>query len=124
MPTRHHRSKRIYSKQTRSKRTHLKLSSTIVKDPFNGLTFSVKTISNKWIHRVNGLWLKDSSAIYHMHHDKIIFRASEKLKHCIYIGGIKSDLRAIGISNVLIIDNNRNMRTLEKVLYILRMKNG
>ena len=59
-----------------------------------------------------------------MHHDKTIFSTYHKLKHRLFVGGIKSGLKAVGIGTVPIMDQNNNVRVLENVLHIPDMKNG
>jgi hypothetical protein len=91
---------------------------------FNGLGFSTRAIRNHRVRRISGVWVKDSGATHHMHHDKTLFSTDHKLKHRLFVGGIKDGLLAVGIGNVPIMDENGNVRTLENVLHVPDMKNG
>ena len=59
-----------------------------------------------------------------MHHDKSLFIDYHRLKHRLYVGGIGSGLLAVGVGNVQITDLNGNVRVLEGVLYVSRLKSG
>ena len=59
-----------------------------------------------------------------MHHDKSIFTNYHKLKNRLYVGGIGSGVLAIGIGNVSITDPNGNIRVLEGVLHVPKLKCG
>ena len=59
-----------------------------------------------------------------MHHDKSIFTDYHPLKHRLYIGGIGSGLKAVGIGDVSIKDPNGNARTLKGVLHVPKLKCG
>ena len=59
-----------------------------------------------------------------MHHDKSLFTDYHRLKHRLYVGGIGSGLLAVGVGNVRITDPNGNVRVLEGVLYVPRLKTG
>jgi hypothetical protein len=91
---------------------------------FGGLAYCCKAAVNGRIRRVNGVWVKDCGATHHMHHEKTIFTDYHKLKHRLYVGGIGSGLLAVGIGNVPITDKSGNVRILENVLHVPKLKNG
>ena len=47
-----------------------------------------------------------------------------RLKHRLYVGGIGSGLLATGIGDVQIMDKSGNVRILEGVLHVPRLKSG
>src|SRR5271170_2630896 len=91
---------------------------------FGGLAYCCKAAVNSRIRKVNGIWVKDCGATHHMHHDKSLFTDYHRLKHRLYVGGIGSGLLAAGIRNVRITDPNGNVRVLEGVLYVPKLKSG
>jgi len=91
---------------------------------FNRLAYCFKAAANNRICKVNGVWVKDCGATHHMHHDKSLFINYRRLKHRLYVGGIGSNLLAVGVGNVRITDPNGNVHILEGVLYIPRLKSG
>ena len=91
---------------------------------FGGLAFCLKAAVNRRIRRVKGVWIKDNGATHHMQHDKSLFADYHQLKHRLYVGGIGSGLLAIGIGKVPITDPNGNVRILENVLHVPKLKCG
>lgn len=91
---------------------------------FGGLAFCCKAAVNGRMKRVNGVWIKDNGATHHMHHDKSLFTDYHSLKHRLYIGGIGSGLKAVGIGDVSIKDPNGNERILKGVLHVPKLKCG
>ena len=91
---------------------------------FGGLAFCLKAAINGRMRRVNGVWIKDNGATHHMHHDKSLFIDYHPLKHHLYVGGIGSGLKAVGIGKVTIQDLNGNTRTLKGVLHVPKLKCG
>jgi hypothetical protein len=59
-----------------------------------------------------------------MQHDKSLFTDYHRLKHRLFVGGIGSGVMAIGIGKVSITDPNGNVRVLENVLHIPKLKCG
>jgi hypothetical protein len=91
---------------------------------FGGLAFCLKAALNSKIRRVKGVWIKDNGATHHMHHDKSLFATYNPLKHRLYVGGIGSGLKAVGIGDVEIKDPNGKSITLEGVLHAPKLKCG
>ncbi len=73
---------------------------------FGGLADSYKATVNTPIQNTKGAWVKDSGATHHMHYDRTIFKDYTRLKHKLFVGGIKSGLRATGIGTVPIMNNS------------------
>ena len=59
-----------------------------------------------------------------MHYDKSLFTDYHPLKHHLYIGGISSGLKAVGVGEISIKDPNSNTHTFKSVLHILKLKCG
>jgi hypothetical protein len=91
---------------------------------FAGLAFCLKAAANENIKRVNGVWVKDNGATHHMHHDKALFTNYHRLKHRLYVGGIGTGLKAIGIGDVEITDPTGKTHTLKGVLHVPGLKCG
>jgi transposase InsO family protein len=91
---------------------------------FGGLAFACKAAVNGRMRRVNGVWIKDNGATHHMHHDKSLFTDYHPLKHRLYVGGIGSGLKAVGVGDVSIKDPSGNARTLKGVLHVPKLKCG
>src|SRR5271154_4484878 len=91
---------------------------------FGGFAYCCNAAANGRIRKVNRVWIKDCGATHHMHHDKSLFTDYHRLKHRLYVGGIGSGLLAAGIGNVRITDPNGNVRVLEGVLYVPKLKSG
>ena len=79
---------------------------------------------DRCMKRVKGVWIKDNGATHHMHHDKSLFTNYHLLKHRLYISGIGSGLKAVGIGDVSIKDPNSNERILKSVLRVPKLKCG
>ena len=91
---------------------------------FGGLVFCLKAALNGRIRRVKGVWIKDNGATHHMHYDKALFTNYHCLKHRLYVGGIGSGLKAVGVGDVEIKDPNGISRTLNGVLHVPGLKCG
>jgi hypothetical protein len=59
-----------------------------------------------------------------MQHDKSLFMTYHHLKHRLYVGGIGSGLKAVGIGDVEIKDPNGKSTTLKGVLCVPKLKCG
>ena len=91
---------------------------------FGGLAFCLKAAINGNIQRVKGVWIKDNGATHHMHHDKSLFSNYHPLKYRLYVGGIGSGLKAVGIGDVKITDPNGKTHLLNGVLHVPALKCG
>ena len=91
---------------------------------FGGLAYCYKAAVNTSIRKVRGVWIKDSGATHHMHYDRTIFKDYTRLKHKLFVGGIKSGLRATGIGSVPIMDKSGHVYSLQKVLHVPHLKTG
>src|SRR5579859_3065440 len=91
---------------------------------FGGLAFCLKAATNGRMRRVNGAWVKDNGATHHMHYDKSLFIDYHSLKHRLYVGGIGSGLKAVGVGDIEIKDANGNVRILKGVLHVPKLKYG
>ena len=89
---------------------------------FGSLVYCYKAAANISVRKINGVWIKDSGATRHMHHNRTIFKEYTRLKHKLFIGGIKGGLRAVGIGTVLVMDKNGHICMLQKVLHVLHLK--
>jgi len=89
---------------------------------FGGFAYCYKAAANISVRKVNGVWIKDSGATHHMHHDHIIFKEYTRLKHRLFIGGIKGGLHAVGIGTVPVMNKNGRICMLQKVLHVPRLK--
>src|SRR5205085_875265 len=89
---------------------------------FDGLAYCYKAAANISVRKVNGVWIKDSGATHHMHHDCTIFKEYTRLKHKLFIGGIKGGLRAVGIGTVSVMHKNGHVCMLQKVLHVPHLK--
>src|SRR5579859_4399289 len=59
-----------------------------------------------------------------MHYDKFLFIDYHSLKHRLYVGGIGSGLKAVGVGDIEIKDPNGNVRILKGVLHVPKLKCG
>ena len=59
-----------------------------------------------------------------MQHDKSLFAYYHQLKYRLYVGGIGNGLLAIGIGKIPITDPNSNVRVLENILHVSKLKCG
>ena len=91
---------------------------------FGGLAYCLKAAINRNIQQVKGVWIKDNGATHHMHHDKSLFTNYHHLKHRLYVGGIGSGLKAVGIGDVEIKDPAGKSRILNGVLHVPALKCG
>src|SRR5579859_1085060 len=91
---------------------------------FGGLAFCLKAATNGHMRQVNGTWVKDNSATHHMHYDKSLFIDYHSLKHRLYVSGIGSRLKAVGVGDIEIKDPNGNIRILKGVLHVPKLKCG
>src|SRR5579862_5789302 len=91
---------------------------------FGGLAFCLKAALDGRIQRVKGVWIKDNGATHHMHYDKTLFTNYHNLKHRLYVGGIGSGLKAVGVGDVEIKDPNGTSRILNGVLHVPGLKTG
>ena len=91
---------------------------------YGGLAYCLKAAINGRMRRVNGVWIKDNGATHHMHHDKSLFTDYHLLKHRLYVGGIGSGLKAVGVGDVVIKDPDGNARILKGVLHVPKLKCG
>jgi hypothetical protein len=91
---------------------------------FGGLAFCLKAATNGRIRKVRGVWIKDNGATHHMHHDKSLFLNYHPLKHRLYVGGIGSGLKAVGVGDVEIRDPNGKTHVLKRVLHVPKLKCG
>ena len=91
---------------------------------FGGLAFCLKAATNGNIQRVKGVWIKDNGATHHMHYDKDLFTDYHHLKHRLYVGGIGSGLKAVGVGDVKVTDPNGKVRILNGVLHVPALKCG
>jgi len=57
-----------------------------------------------------------------MHHDKSLFANYHHLKHRLYVGGIGSRLKAVGVGDIEIRDSDGKSRILKSVLHIPVLK--
>src|SRR5579862_9604022 len=91
---------------------------------FGGLAFCLKAALDGRIRRVKGVWIKDNGATHHMHYDKTLFTNYHNLKHRLYVGGIGSGLKAVGVGDIEIKDPNGTSRILNGVLHVPGLKTG
>jgi len=91
---------------------------------FGGLAYCLKAAINGNIAHVKGVWIKDNGATHHMHYDKSLFTDYHPLKHRLYVGGIASGLKAVGVGNVKITDPTGKSRVLNAVLHVPALKCG
>jgi len=59
-----------------------------------------------------------------MHYDKSLFANYHYLKHRLYVGGIRSGLKAVGVGDVEIRDSDGKSRILKSVLHVPVLKCG
>ena len=59
-----------------------------------------------------------------MHHDKSLFLNYHPLKHRLYVGGIGSGLKAVGVGDIEIRDPNGKSHVLIRVLHVPKLKCG
>ena len=76
------------------------------------------------IQQIKGMWIKDNGATHHMHHDLSLFTNYHHLKHRLYIGGIASGLKAVGVGDIKIMDLNGKSHVLKGVLHVPDLKCG
>ena len=62
--------------------------------------------------------------MHHMHYDKSLFTNYHNLKYRLYVGGIASGLKAVGVGDVKITDSNSKTRVLNGVLHVPDLKCG
>jgi transposase InsO family protein len=91
---------------------------------FGGLAFCLKAALNDSIPRVGGVWIKDNGATHHMQYDKSLFSTYHRLRHRLFVGGIGSGLKAVGVGDVKITDPNGISRILKGVLHVPKLKCG
>src|SRR5579859_5146914 len=91
---------------------------------FGGFAYCYKAAANISVRKANGVWIKDSGATHHMHYDRTMFKEYTRLKHKLFIGGIKGGLHAVGVGTVSIMDKNGHVCTLQKVLHVPHLKTG
>lgn len=89
---------------------------------FGGLTFCLQ--ANTDAEKSDGVWIKDTGATHHMHHQKTLFSNYHRLKHKLHVGGITSGLKAVGVGNVTITNQNDNCCILRYVLHVPKLKSG
>src|SRR5579862_891275 len=59
-----------------------------------------------------------------MHHDRTMFKEYTRLKHKLFIGGIKGGLHVVGIGTVPVMDRKGHVCMLQKVLHVPHLKTG
>ena len=91
---------------------------------FGGLAFCLKAAHNVKVQQTKGVWIKDNGAMHHMHYDKELFTGYHCFKHKLYVGGIGSSLKSVGVGDVTITDPNGHSRTLKRVLHVSKLKSG
>jgi hypothetical protein len=80
--------------------------------------------TNGQIRKARGVWIKDNGATHHIHHDKSLFLNYHPLKHRLYVEGIGSSLKAVGVRDVEIRDPNGKSHVLNRVLHVPKLKCG
>jgi hypothetical protein len=91
---------------------------------FGGLAFCLKAALNASIPQVGGVWTKDNGATHHMQYDKSLFSTYHRLRHRLFVGGIGSGLKAVGVGDIKITDRNGTSRILKGVLHVPQLKCG
>ena len=91
---------------------------------FGGFAYCLKAATNCKIQRIKGAWIKDNGATHHMHWDKSMFTNYHHFTHQLYVGGIGSGLKAVGVGDVEITDSNGKSRVLNGVLHVPKLKSG
>jgi hypothetical protein len=59
-----------------------------------------------------------------MYHDKSLFQNYHPIKHRLYVGGIGSGVKAVGVGDVEIRDRNSKTHMLKRVLHVPKLQCG